>query len=59
MQDYTRIQIYVILKFSFDFGEGVTITDCLGKRKIYVSEIVESYKDTIIGFLGNTGTTDL
>ena len=27
--------------------------------KLYVSDIVESYKYTIIGHLGNTGTVDL
>ena len=27
--------------------------------KLYVSDIEESYKDTIIGHLGNSGTSDL
>ena len=27
--------------------------------KVHVSDIEESYKDTIIGYLGNSGTDDL
>ena len=43
----------------FAFGEGVTIIDCLSNTKLYLSNIVESYKDSIIGHFGNSGTADL
>ena len=39
--------------------EGVTIIDWLASMKLYVSGIEESYKDTIIGYLVNSGTADL
>ena len=44
---------HVILFIAFDFGEGVTIIDWPASVKRYVSNIEESYKDTIIGHLGN------
>ena len=37
----------------FAFVEGVTIIDWLENMNMYVSDIEESYKDTIIGHLGN------
>ena len=43
----------------FDFKEGVTITNWIANMNIYVSYIVESYKYSIIGHLGNSGTADL
>ena len=43
----------------FDFIEGVTIIDCRENKKLYVSNAVESYKCTIIGHLGNAGTSCL
>ena len=43
----------------FDFVEVVTIIDWLENMDLCVSDIVESYKDTIIGNLGNKGTEDL
>ena len=45
---YKEHYIYFI---DFAFGEGVTIIYSLENMKIYVSDIVESYKDTIIGYL--------
>ena len=50
---------HVISFILFDFGEVVTIIDWLENMNIYVSCIVKSYKDTIIGRLGNSGTSDL
>ena len=44
---------------AFYFGEGVNIIDWLENMKVYVSDIEGSYKDTIIGNLGNAGTSDL
>ena len=44
---------------SFSFGEGFIIIYWQANMKIYVSDIVESYIDTIIGNLGNAGTADL
>ena len=41
------------------FGEVFTIIYWLSKMKLYVSDIVGSYLDTIIGYLGNSGTADL
>ena len=43
----------------FSFGEGVKIVDWLINIKIYVSEIVKLYKDTIIISLNNCGNKDL
>ena len=40
----------------FGFSEGVTIIYCLLNMNIYVSNIVESYKGTIVGQLVNAGT---
>ena len=47
---------HVILFIVFSFGEGVTTNDWLATMKIYASNIEESYKDTIIGNMGNSGT---
>ena len=44
---------------AFDFVEYVTIIDWIENMRIYVSDIQESYKDTMIGNLGNSGTADL
>ena len=33
----------------FSFGEYFTIIDFLGNMKTYISDILEVYKDTIIG----------
>ena len=43
----------------FDFGEGINVICCIASMNIYVSDIVESYKDIIIGNLVNSGTSDL
>ena len=50
---------YYVLFISFDFGEGVTIIYWLANMKLYMSDIEESYKDTIIGNMVNPGTADL
>ena len=50
---------HVIYLKTFDYGERVTIIDFLKYMKAYLSKIVESYKNTTISFLGNSGTTDL
>ena len=42
----------------FSFVEGITIIDFLENMSSYVSDIMESYKDTIIGYLGNIDTAD-
>ena len=47
---------HIISFITFSFGEGVTIIDCIANMKLYVSDIGESYKDTIIGNLRNLGT---
>ena len=47
---------HVISFIDFDFGEGATIFGYLENMKLYVSNIEEPYKDTIIGHLGNSGT---
>ena len=47
---------HVIYFFVFGFSEGVTIIYCLLNMNIYVSNIVESYKGTIVGQLVNAGT---
>ena len=44
---------------AFALGEGFTIINLQKNMKLYVSDIEESYKDTIIGNLGNSGTEDL
>ena len=57
-----KTQVYkehVISFIDFAFGEGVTITYWTAKMKLYVSGIEESYKDTIIGLLENSGTKNL
>ena len=38
----------------FDFGECVTIIDCMESMKMFVSDIKESYKYTIIGHMENS-----
>ena len=50
---------YLNYFLSFSFGEGVTIIEWPVNMKFYVSDVVESYKETIIVHLGNIGTTDL
>ena len=50
---------HIISFLAFDFVEGVTILDWLKNMKIYLYDIEESYKDTIIGILGNLGTFNL
>ena len=50
---------HIIYFIGFAFGEGFTIIDCLANMKLYVSDIVEPYKDSIIGCLGNSGTAYL
>ena len=44
---------------AFALGEGFTIINLQKNMKLYVSDIEESYKDTIIGNLVNAGTSDL
>ena len=46
---------HIIYLIEFSFGEGVTTIDCIKNMKLYVSDIVELYKETIIGHLGNPG----
>ena len=48
-----------IFSISFSFGKGVTIIGWLENMKLYVSYIEESYKDIVIGHLGNSGTSGL
>ena len=43
----------------FAFSEGVTIIYWLENMKLSVFNMEESYKDTIIGNMGNSGTSDL
>ena len=43
----------------FAFLEGVNILDCLENMKLYLSNIEESYKDTIVGHFGNSCIEDL
>ena len=50
---------HAILFIVFAFGEGGTIIYWLSNMKIYVSNIEESYKYTIIGKMGNSGTAYL
>ena len=47
------------LFIEFEFGEGVTIIDWIASMKLYVYDIEESYKDTIIGHMENSGTANL
>ena len=47
---------HVVYYITFSFGEVVKITDCLENMKIYVSDIVVSYKDKTILHLGNSGS---
>ena len=53
---YTEYIIYCIL---FAIRYGVTIIDWIENMKYYVSYIVESYKDSIIGNLVNSVKADL
>ena len=50
---------HVILFIFFAFGEVVIIIDWIASMELYVSDILESYKDTIIGHIGNSVTEDL
>ena len=50
---------HVISNIDVAFGEGVTIIDSIENMKLYMSDIEESYKDTIIGLIGNLGKADL
>ena len=50
---------HIIYFIGSAFGEGFTIIDWLANMKLYVSDIVEPYKDSIIGCLGNSGTAYL
>ena len=50
---------HVIYFISCALGESVTILDWIENVKLYVCDIVELYRDTIIGHLGNSGTADL
>ena len=43
----------------FSFEEDVTIIYWIKHMKLYVSDIEDSYKDTSIGHLGNSGTVYL
>ena len=43
----------------FSFENLVTIIDFLSKMKPYESDIVKLYEYTMIGYLGNLGTTNL
>ena len=40
--------------YGFFFGEVATIIGFLANMKLYVLDILESYKDTIIFYLGNS-----
>ena len=55
-QGYKENLIYFIDLY---FGEGVTIIYRIENMKLYTSNIEESYKDTIIGHMGNSDTADL
>ena len=46
---------YVIQLILFSFVESVIVIYWLADMKLYVSKIGESYKDTIIGNLVNSG----
>ena len=50
---------HVISFIKFAFGDIVIIICWIEKMKLYVSDIEEPYKYTIIGHLGNSGTEDL
>ena len=50
---------HVIQFIDFSFVEGVNIIDCIASMKLYVSDIEESNKDTIIGHMGNSVIADL
>ena len=50
---------HVIQFIVFDFGEEVTIIDCITNMKLYMPDIEEYYKNTIIGHMVNPGTVDL
>ena len=57
-QEYKELVISFIA-FFFAFKEGVTIIDCPANMKLYVYDIEESDKETIIGCLGYLGTADV
>ena len=46
---------HFIYFIAFAFEKGVTIIDLISNMKLYVSDTKESYKDTIIDNLENTG----
>ena len=48
-----------VILFVFHFLEGVTIVDWIENMNPYVSNIVKSYEDTIIGYMGKSGATYL
>ena len=48
----------VISFIELSFGEGFTTIDLIENMKLYVSDIEESYKNTIIGNMGSSGTVD-
>ena len=50
---------HVISFIAFAFIEVVTVIDWIKSMKLYLCDIEESYKDTIIVHLGNAGTADL
>ena len=50
---------HVISFIEFSFGEVINITDWILNMKLYVSNIEELYKDTIIGDLVSSGAADL
>ena len=50
---------HVISFISFAFSKCINIIYCIANMKLYVSNIEKSYKDTIIGHLGNEGTVYL
>ena len=39
-----------------DFGEGAAMIGCIENTKQYVLDAIKSYEDTIICYLGNSGT---
>ena len=49
---------HVIYFIAFSFETGVTIIDFMANMRIYVSEIVESYKDKTFGHFENAGTAE-
>ena len=49
-----RYKEYFIYLIVFAFGKCVTIIDWLSNMKLYVYNILESYRDTIIDNMGNS-----